>query len=69
MIQQPRLPADVSRCVGVQADGVWRDGCEDCLRRTAPPVHPDYVWRMDPPTVIVFECHARIAPRTSKVVI
>lgn len=24
------LPADVARCPGYQADGEWREGCEDC---------------------------------------
>lgn len=31
----PTLHADVARCPGYQADGEWREGCEDCLRRTA----------------------------------
>lgn len=30
------LPADVARCHGVNVDGQWREGCEDCLRRTSP---------------------------------
>ena len=56
------LPADVDRCPGDQADGQWRDGCEDCLRRTSPPADPERVWRMTPPAIVVFECEARIAP-------
>ena len=30
------LPYDTARCAGVQYDGEWREGCEDCLRRTSP---------------------------------
>ena len=29
------LPYDTARCAGVQYDGEWREGCEDCLRRTS----------------------------------
>jgi hypothetical protein len=57
------LPSDVARCQGVQSDGLWRDGCEDCLRRTAPPIDPERVWMMAPPVIVVFECEARIEPR------
>jgi hypothetical protein len=56
------LPADVARCPGYMADGEWRDGCEDCLRRTSPPADPDLVLMMQPPPIIVGECEARIAP-------
>lgn len=56
------LPGDVARCPGYQADGEWRDGCEDCMRRTAPPADPDRVWWMAPPVLVVIECEARIAP-------
>lgn len=56
------LPGDVARCQGVQTDGEWREGCEDCLRRTAPPANPERVVMMAPPVIIVFECEARIAP-------
>lgn len=35
------LPADVARCPGVGDEEGWREGCCDCLRRTAPPIdHP-----------------------------
>jgi hypothetical protein len=34
------LPADIARCNGYQDDGEWREGCEDCLRRTVPPADP-----------------------------
>jgi hypothetical protein len=56
------LPNDVDRCAGdgYQEDDRWdwREGCEDCLRRTSPggDVH------MEPPPIIVFECEYRIAP-------
>lgn len=55
------LANDIARCPGVSndADG-WRDGCDDCLRRTAP--RPDPAWVMEPPKVIVFECESRIQP-------
>ena len=56
------LPADVARCHGYGSDGDWREGCDDCLRRTSPPVDPERVWRMTPPAIIVFECEYRIAP-------
>ena len=55
------LPNDKERCPGVGSDAEgWREGCDDCLRRTA--ARPDYVWMMTPPAVIVFECESRIAP-------
>lgn len=55
------LPYDVARCPGYQADGEWRDGCETCLRRTAPagPRSPF----IEPPPIIVFECDFLIEPR------
>ena len=56
------LPADVARCAGYSADGDWREGCDDCLRRTSPPVDPQRVWMMAPPALVVFECESRIAP-------
>ena len=56
------LPADVARCDGSQDEGQWREGCEDCLRRTSPPADPERVWKMEPPVLVVFECEARIAP-------
>lgn len=57
-----KLPADVARCAGYMADGEWREGCEDCLRRTSPPPDPDRVRMMAPSALIVFECEARIPP-------
>lgn len=56
------LPADVARCPGYQADGDWREGCEDCLRRTAPPIDHPRVAHMLPPPVVAFECEFRIEP-------
>jgi hypothetical protein len=57
------LDETVSRCEGVGSDEEgWREGCENCLRRTTPPVHPDRPWLMDPPEIIVFECPFRLEP-------
>lgn len=56
------LPADVARCGGVETEYGWREGCEDCMRRTSPPPDPERVWWMGAPLLIVFECEARIAP-------
>jgi hypothetical protein len=62
---KPRtLPSDVHACDGVQLDGEWREGCEDCERRTLPPADAERVWRMQPPLIIAFECEARIPPCT-----
>ena len=46
----------------LKIDGEWREGCEDCLRRTAPidPVGRTPI--IGPPPVIAFECEYRIAP-------
>ncbi len=56
------LPNDVARCSGVgDADG-WREGCDDCQRRTH---RPDAVVpMMQPPAVIAFECESRIEPES-----
>jgi len=54
------LPFDVHRCPGSQAEGQWREGCEDCLRRTSPP-GPQSPWQ-EPPPIVVFECESRIEP-------
>jgi len=57
-----QLPADVARCPGDGSfeDGEqhWREGCDDCLRRTAPGGHNS----IDPPPIIVFECEYRLGP-------
>jgi len=59
------LPHDVARCAGVGFQGDagwdWREGCEDCLRRTAPTDERSGVY-MDPPAIIAFKCPYRIAP-------
>lgn len=57
----PTLPADVALCPGYQADGEWREGCEDCLRRTAAPIEHSVVPNMTPPRIVVFECEFRVA--------
>lgn len=46
--QVRRLAADFARCQGYSADGEWREGCDDCLRRTSPPVDPERVWMIAP---------------------
>ena len=52
------LPHDYARCKGVQDEGHWREGCDDCLRRTsaAGPMSP---W-IEAPLLVVFECEYRI---------
>jgi len=55
------LPADVARCPGVEDEGQWREGCEDCMRRTDRSTFPLQAW-MAPPPIIVLECEARIEP-------
>lgn len=60
------LPADVARCPGFATDeGDFREGCEDCLRRTDRSAFPLAAW-MAPPLIVVFECEARIAPDHGK---
>lgn len=53
------LPYDIARCAGVQYDGDWREGCDDCLRRTSPG-DPERQRQMEPPLLVVFECEYRI---------
>jgi hypothetical protein len=59
------LAYDVARCTGIwdDEDGKtsWREGCDDCLRRTSPG-HPTCQWYMAPPPIVTFECEYRIAP-------
>ena len=51
------LSNDHARCHGVGSDiEGWRDGCEDCQRRTSPGGRS----HMAPPPIIVFECEYRI---------
>ena len=58
------LPHDLDRCPGDGSDDEgWREGCEDCLRRTAPwDGLPGGGVHMKPPPIIVFECEYRIEP-------
>jgi hypothetical protein len=56
------LPNDVARCAGVGDDEEgWREGCEDCARRTAGSTSEVSTWML-PPAIIVFCCEFRIAP-------
>lgn len=55
------LPYDVARCPGVGEPGAWREGCEDCLRRTVPG-RAKWQPMMQPPPIIAFECEMRIPP-------
>ena len=59
------LPTDVESCEGVNAEGQWREGCEDCQRRTSPPANPQRGRRMSPPLIVVFECESRIPPEAA----
>lgn len=58
------LANDVARCDGEWvedgADSGWREGCETCLRRTAP--RPQYCSFISPPPIIAFECEYLIEP-------
>jgi hypothetical protein len=57
------LPNDISRCGGVGSyEEGWREGCEDCARRTD--ISDDetvYQWIL-PPEIIAFWCQFHIAP-------
>lgn len=60
------LPNDIARCNGEWIedgeDSGWREGCETCLRRTAP--RHDECWMMiAPPPIIAFECEFLIEPK------
>ena len=58
-----RLPLDVERCAGVGSDAEgWREGCDDCLRRTCRPDDASRLVWMQPPLIIAFWCEARIEP-------
>lgn len=56
------LPYDIARCEGVQAEGHWRRGCKDCLRRTSPGDSVRQLYIV-PPAIVVFECESRIEPK------
>jgi hypothetical protein len=54
-------PNDVARCNGYGSDEEgWREGCETCLRRTAP--RPGVYSLIPPPPIIAFECPNIIKP-------
>lgn len=56
------LPNDIARCAGVGSDEEgWREGCEDCMRRTEPGGY--YTPGIEPPLIIAFECEYRIEPK------
>lgn len=60
------LPNDIARCPGVGSEEEgWREGCEDCQRRTAP--RDVQSWGVIPPAIIVFECEYRIEPNGDEV--
>lgn len=60
------LPADTARCPGVGSDAEgWRDGCETCLRRTAPQIDHPSVPYMTPPQIIVFWCEFYVEPQST----
>jgi hypothetical protein len=48
---------------GYREDGRWdwREGCEDCTRRTRPDPSDGVI---EPPPIIAFECELRIEPST-----
>jgi hypothetical protein len=53
------LGNDTARCDGVGSDAEgWREGCEDCLRRTAP--RYGILTMTSPPPVIAFWCELHI---------
>ncbi|HEY6021519.1 MAG TPA: hypothetical protein VIY48_16925 [Candidatus Paceibacterota bacterium] len=57
---------DIARCAGIGNDDEgWREGCEDCARRTMPAV-PDVSWWIMPPPIIAFECELRIEMPNAK---
>lgn len=59
-----QLPHDIARCDGIsyEEDGVlyYREGCEHCLRRTAP--RPPRAIIIRPPEIIGFWCEFLIEP-------
>jgi hypothetical protein len=55
------LPNDIARCAGVGSDEEgWREGCETCLRRTAP--QPEIVTWIAPPKIVALWCENLIEP-------
>jgi hypothetical protein len=64
------IPNDVARCegVGYDEDGTWgwREGCETCLRRTAPRNGVNSF--IEPPKIVAFECEFLIEPERNPLV-
>ena len=59
------MPNDIARCAGVGSDEEgWREGCEDCARRTAEST-PETWWMM-PPEIIVFFCEFHVERRMAE---
>lgn len=59
------LSYDTARCNGVGSDeDGWREGCEDCLRRTAPG-NPHGQLLMEAPAIVVFVCESYIQPESA----
>jgi hypothetical protein len=58
------LVQPLARCPGVSfiEDGViyWREGCDDCLRRTSPGSERSN--SMSPPPILAFWCEGYIEP-------
>lgn len=53
---------DIARCQGVGSENEgWREGCETCLRRTAPGSPHRQAW-MEPPAIIAFRGEYLIEP-------
>jgi len=54
------LPNDIARCAGAGGESEMWEGCENCLRRTAPRkgIGP---W-IAPPPIVAFECEYLIEP-------
>lgn len=65
MIMHRNLSNDIARCdgSGETENGVqyWREGCETCLRRTAP--RTESVPMISPPLIIAFQCEHLIEPK------
>lgn len=49
------LPNHIDRCKGVNYEGEWREGCENCLRRTSTSSNQDVAY-LKPPEIIAFWC-------------
>lgn len=58
------LPGDVARCPGIGSDDEgWCEGCETCLRRTAPPTDHPRQSNMTPPAVVAFFCPSYVSDK------